>query len=276
MVVFPNAKINLGLRITSKRNDGYHNLDTVFYPIPYFDVLEVVKSTDNNSPYRFQTTGKSIKGNPSSNLCIKAFELLKQDFPSLPIIDIHLHKNIPMGAGMGGGSADGAFMIKLLNEKFNLELNEPQMMAYALQLGSDCPIFIKNTSCYATGRGEELQEIQVDLSSYHLIIASPGIHVSTADAFAGINPNPSIKTCREIIAMPIENWRDLLINDFEQSVFQLHPDLKKIKDTLYELGAVYASLTGSGSSIYGIFSAQPETEGVFDSTIEIKRIEPQS
>jgi 4-diphosphocytidyl-2-C-methyl-D-erythritol kinase len=270
MVVFPNAKINLGLRITSKRNDGYHELDTVFYPIPLFDILEVVSSTS----FHFQTSGKKIEGNEDNNLCIKAYQLLKKDFSQLPSIDTHLHKNIPMGAGMGGGSADGAFMIKLLNEKFNLGLNDSQMCSYALQLGSDCPIFIYNNPCYARGRGELLEEISIDLSPYYLLIVSPGIHVSTADAFKGIQPNPRITSSKEIIQLPIKEWKKHLINDFEATVFDNHPVLKSIKEKIYELGATYASMTGSGSTIYGLFEEAPDFKNTFDSEFETHLIKP--
>ncbi|MEY2587996.1 MAG: hypothetical protein RLY11_1845 [Bacteroidota bacterium] len=270
MVVFPNAKINLGLRITSKRNDGYHNLDTVFYPIPLFDILEVVSSTS----FQFQTSGKKIEGNQDTNLCIKAYQFLKKDFPQLPSINIHLHKNIPMGAGMGGGSADGAFMIKLLNEKFQLGLNDSQMSAYALQLGSDCPIFIHNKPSYATGRGELLEEISLDLSHYYLLLVSPGIHVSTAEAFKGIQPNEGITSSKEIIRLPINEWKDTLINDFEISVFENHPVLKSIKGKMYGLGAIYASMTGSGSTVYGLFNDAPNYKDTFDAAIETHLINP--
>jgi 4-diphosphocytidyl-2-C-methyl-D-erythritol kinase len=274
MVVFPNAKINLGLRITSKRSDGYHNLDTVFYPIGLCDVLEVVQHPSQE--IIFKSSGKKIEGSIDQNLCVKAYHLLKNDFPQLPGIQIHLHKHIPMGAGMGGGSADGAFMIKLLNEKFKLGLDHEKMEGYALQLGSDCPIFIKNKSCYATGRGEEMEEIQLDLSSYFILLISPGIHVSTAEAFKNVSPDSSIRSCKEIIQQPIDNWKDALINDFEKSVFLLHPVLKEIKEDLYAKGAIYASMTGSGSSFYGIFTSAPNSKHFVDNGYEVNLIKPQN
>ncbi|MFZ9743517.1 MAG: 4-(cytidine 5'-diphospho)-2-C-methyl-D-erythritol kinase [Chitinophagaceae bacterium] len=273
MVVFPNAKINLGLRVTSKRQDGYHNLDTVFYPLPYHDILEAVQVKESSNEISFVSTGKKIEGSQENNLCIKAYKLLKNDFPSIPKIQVHLHKLIPMGAGLGGGSSDGAFMLRLLNTKFNLGLDETKMIEYALMLGSDCPIFIKNKPCYATGRGELLEEIGINLSDYYFLLVSPCLHISTADAFKGIQPNSSITTCKEITSLPIEQWRDSLINDFEASVFQIHPDLNAIKEKLYQLGAVYASMTGTGSTFFGIFKQKPVFEKIFDQNVEIKLID---
>ena len=275
MVVFPNAKINLGLRITSKRPDGYHNLDTVFYPIELSDVLEIIKVPKNNDA-SIVITGKEIQGPSEKNLCLKAYQLIKEDHPVITGIQIHLHKSIPMGAGMGGGSADGAFMIKLLNEFFKLDLSEEKMNAYALQLGSDCPIFIKNRPCYATGRGEVLENIDIDLSGYYLLIVSPGIHISTADAFAQIKPNASIKQCKEIVQMPIEQWKDQLLNDFEQTVFEIHPVLKNIKEKIYNMGAIYASMTGTGSTLYGIFKNKPAYENLFEGKFELNLICPKT
>ena len=271
MVVFPNAKINLGLRITSKRPDGYHNLDTVFYPIELRDVLEVLK-VPNNHGASIVITGKEIQGPAEKNLCLKAYQLIKEDHPEISGIQIHLHKHIPLGAGMGGGSSDGASMVRLLNSLFNLGLSEEKMSKYALKLGSDCPIFIKNKPCYATGRGELLEEINIDFSKYYLLIVSPGIHVSTADAFEKIIPNTSIKTCKEIVQIPIEKWKDHLINDFEKTVCESHPILKSIKEKLYNMGAIYASMTGTGSTLFGIFKEKPDYENVFDEQFEINLI----
>jgi 4-diphosphocytidyl-2-C-methyl-D-erythritol kinase len=273
MVVFPNAKINLGLRITSKRTDGYHNLDTLFYPIPLFDVLEVVQYPSQD--IIFESSGKKIEGIIEQNLCAKAYHILKNDFPQIPGIQVHLHKHIPMGAGMGGGSADGAFMIKLLNEKFKLGLDNEKMEAYALQLGSDCPIFIRNKPCYATGRGEQMEDIALDLSAYYLLMVSPGIHVSTAVAFKNVSPDASIQPCKDIIQEPIETWKDRLFNDFEKTVFQSYPVLKQIKDDLYALGAVYASMTGSGSSFYGIYKSLPDGKPFAEKGYELNLIKPK-
>ncbi len=259
MISFPNAKINLGLKVVSKRPDGYHNLDTVFFPIPFYDILEIIPNADlGSTDVTFTTSGKKISGESSSNLCVKAYNLIKQDFPRLKQISVHLHKNIPMGAGMGGGSADGAFMIKMLNEKFLLELDEEKMKSYALQLGSDCPFFISNKPSHATGRGEILTEIKCDLSNKTMLIVNPGIHVSTAEAFGEITISENSISAAEIVKQPIETWKGLLENDFEKTVFAHHPNIKEIKEKMYDMGAVYASMTGSGSTVYGIFDCTIE------------------
>lgn len=271
MIVFPNCKINLGLHILNKREDGYHNLETVFYPVQLRDALEVVKRDDgrqttddtHNSPLTthisFSSTGLTIAGDEANNLCIKAYQLLKKDFPSLPPVQMHLHKAIPMGAGLGGGSADGAFALKLLNDKFQLGLSTQQLIDYALQLGSDCPFFIVNKPCYATGRGEKLETVELDLSAYHFAIVNPGIHVNTSWAFSQLNINGSARPdLKAIIQQPIETWKDQLINDFEEAVSKAHPEIATIKQGLYDAGAVYASMTGSGSTVFGIFEKEPE------------------
>ena len=249
MLSFPNCKINLGLRILRRREDGYHQLETAFYPFPVKDVLETIR----NEALSFTATGLQIPGDASTNLCIKAWQLLKKDFEQLPPVDIHLHKNIPIGAGLGGGSADGASMLLQLNRQFRLGLEEQKLMDYAVQLGSDCPFFILNKPCLAEGRGEKLEPIELDLSRYWLALVSPGIHIGTAWAFSRCTPTEAGRSIREIIAQPVETWRDQLVNDFEAPVFLAHPDLKKIKAQLYRSGAVYASMTGSGSAFYGIF-----------------------
>jgi len=263
VIVFPNCKINLGLRILRKRADGYHDLETVFYPLPLYDILEVIRDSGhgirdagNNqkkSFLQFSNSGLSINGNPDDNLCIKAYNLLKKDFPQLAGIQMHLHKAIPAGAGLGGGSADAAFTLRLLNEKYNLNLSSDQLISYALQLGSDCPFFIINKPCFATGRGEILEPTAIDLSSYKFIIVNPGIHISTANAFSGITPALPIKSVKEIIQQPIETWKNELVNDFENPVFSQHSEIGAIKKKLYDGGALYASMSGTGSTIYGIF-----------------------
>ena len=184
MIVFPNCKINLGLHILGKREDGFHNLETVFYPLLFRDALELIPATNNTTEIEFTGSGLAVDGNVSDNLCVKAYYLLKKNFPQLPLVKIHLHKAIPMGAGLGGGSADAAFMLKLLNEKFNLNISTPQLLNYALELGSDCPFFIINKPCIATGRGEILEEIEVDLSAYKIVLINPGIHINTGWAFS--------------------------------------------------------------------------------------------
>ena len=189
MVSFPNCKINLGLNIVNKRNDGYHDFETVFFPIHLKDALEIIEK----EKFEFSTSGLPIEGEPEKNLCIKAYQLLKKDFPQLPAVQMHLHKAIPMGAGLGGGSADGAFTLKLLNKKFDLSLSEKQLINYSLQLGSDCPFFILNKPCFATGRGEILEQIDLDLSEYKILIVHPAIHISTAWAFSTIKPLKPVK-----------------------------------------------------------------------------------
>ncbi|MFN5422817.1 MAG: 4-(cytidine 5'-diphospho)-2-C-methyl-D-erythritol kinase [bacterium] len=274
MVVFPNAKINLGLRVTSKRDDGYHNLDTVFYPIPILDALEIVTNSLPNSPSdTFSQTGKTIPGDKHSNLCIKALNLLRTDFPQIPSVLVHLHKNIPMGAGMGGGSSDGAFMLSLLNQKYKLGIAKEQLMQYALKLGSDCPFFIENKPVSATGRGELMKPISLDLSQYSMLIVSPGIHISTAEAFSNIALSQEDISCEEIVQQPIAEWRSRLVNDFEKTVFPRHPELSMIKEQLYNIGALYASMTGTGSTLYGIFEKRPETSLLESHPYEISLIE---
>ena len=240
------------MRILRKRTDGYHDLETVFYPLDYFDVLEIQESNSSNSKLSFSTTGLPVESN-LNNLCAKAYELLKQDFPGLPSALMHLHKVIPIGGGLGGGSADAAFALKLINEKFGLELTVQQLTNYALQLGSDCPFFINNKSAYATGRGEELEELNLDLSGFKFIVVNPGILIKTSEAFKDIRPFVSEKSLKEIIDQPVTTWKAELLNDFESTTFVRHPEIKTIKNALYENGALYASMSGSGSSVYGIF-----------------------
>jgi len=270
VIVFPNCKINLGLQILDKREDGFHNLETVFYPVPFRDALEIIPN--NNAETEFTGTGLTVDGKAADNLCIKAYHLLKKDFPQLPAVKIHLHKTIPMGAGLGGGSADAAFMLNLLNSKFKLNLSTLQLLNYALQLGSDCPFFIINKPCYATGRGEILEEIPVDLSAYKVVLINPGIHINTGWAFSNIIPAPSKKSIKEIIQQPIKSWKDELINDFEKPVFTAHPQIKEVKETLYNQGAIYAAMSGSGSTVFGIFETAFDTKPFGDKNYFIKTI----
>jgi 4-diphosphocytidyl-2-C-methyl-D-erythritol kinase len=258
MLLFPNCKINLGLHITRKRGDGYHDLETVFYPLPVKDALEILKyevgsRKSEEQPVQFTLTGLQVQGNTSDNLCIKAYHLLKKDFPQLSPIQMHLHKAIPMGAGLGGGSADGAFTLRLLNEKFTLGLSQQQLIDYALQLGSDCPFFIINQPCFATGRGELLEPVRIDLSGYSFMLVHPGIHINTGWAFSQLVPAPAPISLQQLIQQPVPSWSSLLKNDFEAPVLHHHPELAAIKEQLYNAGALYASMTGSGSCFYGIF-----------------------
>ena len=251
MLFFPNCKINLGLSILRKRPDGFHDLETIFYPLPLKDALELLPAS-STEPI-FSSYGLPIPGNPADNLCLKAWRLLQQDFPALPAVHIHLYKNIPIGAGLGGGSADGACTLIALNQLFNLNLSREQLLQYAAQLGSDCPFFILNTPCLGHGRGELLQPIWLDLSAYSFTLVDPGIHISTAQAFALCTPHEPATSLQDIVTQPIDTWPGALVNDFEAPMLELHPDLKKINETLYAQGALYASLTGSGSSFVGIF-----------------------
>ena len=249
MITFPNAKINLGLHITQKRKDGYHEIESCMVPIPLCDALEMILDKKPS----WNVTGLEVPGDPKDNLILKAEKLLKKDFQGLPSLQIHLHKHIPMGAGLGGGSADGAFALKLMNNLFDLHLDDFFLEEYAAELGSDCPFFIINTPAFATGRGEILTPTTVDLNGYKIIIVNPGIAISTKLAFSLITPKTPETNLAAVIQQPISTWKDVLINDFEQPIFNSFPELANIKETLYQKGAVYASMTGTGSTIYGIF-----------------------
>lgn len=290
MKLFPIAKINLGLNVVERRPDGYHNLKTVFYPVNIKDTLEVTPqanpATAHAAPTTAQATpatalappatalaaptpevstsgplndcqlsisGITIEGDTQRNLVVRAYHLLKDDFPGLPPVTVHLHKAIPTQAGMGGGSSDCAYMIRLLNEQFRLGLTTEQMQQYAARLGADCAFFILAQPAYAEGIGERLEPIALDLSRYHIGVVRPDIPVPTKEAFSLIRPHRPQKNCRDIVMQPVETWRDELVNDFEQSVFALHPEIGAIKEQLYRLGAVYAAMSGSGSAVFGLF-----------------------
>jgi len=249
MIVFPNAKINIGLRVLEKREDGFHNIESIFYPVyDLFDVLEVIES----EKLSFKSTGIKIPGNIASNLCLKAFHLIKDDF-DIPFVTIHLHKIIPIGAGLGGGSADAAFMLKALNDLFDLNLSVEKLINYARKLGSDCAFFIENIPVFAFNKGDEFEKIALDLSSFHFKIEYPNIHISTSEAYSGIIPLSAKQSLKGIISKPIEDWKKLVRNDFEKSVFPSHSSIEKLKNKMYTDGAIFASMTGSGSAVYGIF-----------------------
>ncbi len=249
MISFPNCKINLGLTIVGKRNDGFHNLETIFYPIALKDVLEIIQAEN----FTIKTTGIPIDGNSEKNLCVKAYQLLRQKF-DLPPIYMHLHKTIPLGAGLGGGSSDGAAALLLLNQKFQLGLTQNELLDLALQLGSDCPFFILNQPCLATGRGEKLHPLQIpELTGLRIVIINPGIHINTGWAFSQIKTAPASASLQSIISKPVAEWKNTLRNDFEQAVFTTHPEIKIIKEELYNKGALYAAMSGSGASVFGIF-----------------------
>ncbi|RAI87111.1 4-(cytidine 5'-diphospho)-2-C-methyl-D-erythritol kinase [Algoriphagus yeomjeoni] len=254
MISFPNAKINLGLHITAKRKDGYHDIESCMIPIPLNDALEMIVSTKKTT---FESTGLEIPGNPKENLILKAYQLLKKDFPNLPHLNIHLHKNIPMGAGLGGGSADAAFALKLMNNLFDLILDDFFLEEYAAQLGSDCAFFIENMPKIARGRGELLEPVDLDLGGTHLVLINPGIHIGTKEAYAGVTP-ASPKVYLEEVLADRSRWKSELVNDFEASIFPNHPEIAGIKEKLYEHGAYYAAMSGSGSSVFGLFEEKPE------------------
>jgi len=272
VVVFPNCKINLGLNVIQKREDGFHNIETIFYPVAWQDGLEIISTNDVAENIQFSASGETITGERETNLCIRAYQLIKQDFPQLPAIKMHLHKTIPIGAGLGGGSADGAFTLKLIDKLFTLGLAKERLMKYALELGSDCPFFIYNQPCFATNRGEVLEEIELDLSAYKLIMVCPGIHITTAQAFSMVNPLSPSKSIKQIAQQPLETWTIELKNDFEQPVFEQHPEIKKIKDDLYKTGALYAAMSGTGSTVYGILPKNKEMTFSFPSNYLVKTI----
>ena len=279
MVTYPCAKINLGLNIVSKRDDGYHNLETVFYPIPLCDVLEIHTKHDHfpsDNVCDLKMTGTTIEGDEQSNLVVKAYKLLAKDY-RLPRIHVHLHKHIPTQAGLGGGSSDAAFMIRLLNEHYQLNIDPIQMERYAAKLGADCPFFIKAEPAFATGIGEVLTPVDTlkeHLCGCYIVVVKPPVAVSTREAFALITPRKPEKCCHDIVRNPIETWREELCNDFEPSVFAKHPELNDIKARLYNLGALYAQMSGSGSALYGIFRHKPDkTETFFpDCFVEMMKL----
>jgi 4-diphosphocytidyl-2-C-methyl-D-erythritol kinase len=267
LVVFPHAKINLGLHVTGKRDDGYHNIETVFYPVPLCDVLEAVEDTSSSGKITLDVTGNdSLSAN--DNLCAKAYELLKKDF-KLPSVKAHLHKIIPAGAGLGGGSADAAFMLKLLNKIFQLKLSNDALKKYALELGSDCPFFVDGKPVYATGRGEVTQSIKLSLKNYFIAIVKPQVSVSTVEAYKMVKPQKPHVALLSAIQQPVEKWRDLITNNFEEPVFKKYPAIETIKKKLYESGAVFALMSGSGSAVYGLFDREIKLNDAFDNSFFI-------
>ena len=252
MITFPNAKINIGLNVVSKRTDGYHNLETIFYPVHLSDALEMVLSDKTE----LTISGLEIAGDPSENLVLKAYHLLKKEFGLSPI-KFHLHKVIPFGAGLGGGSADAAFTLKMLNESFNLGLSSDTLENYAAKLGADCAFFIQNKPAFATGIGNQFQSVNFHLSDYHIVILKPDIYVNTKDAYQNIIPKIPAFQLTELVKLPLTEWKNLVVNDFEKSVFLRFPQLKELKELLYNLGATYVSMSGSGSAFYAFFRHLP-------------------
>lgn len=277
MITYPCAKINLGLNVVARRDDGYHDLETVFYPVSLCDRLEIEERRSGeypDDPCRLVTDGVSISGKLNDNLVVKAYNLLRTLHPDLPPVDIRLTKNIPSQAGMGGGSADCAFTIKMLNYMFSLGLSTIDMQQLATRLGADCAFFINPVPSYATGIGELLTPIDVKLSGYSITIVKPPVMISTREAFARIVPHKPAACCKDIVARPVEEWKDLLANDFEQSISDIHPEIGRIKQSLYSAGAVYAAMSGSGSTLFGIFRHQQKNienmfNGYFTATVQI-------
>jgi 4-diphosphocytidyl-2-C-methyl-D-erythritol kinase len=256
MLVFPGCKINIGLRVVSRRDDGYHNLETVFYPVPVYDALEALPNRRSPND-EWTQTGLPIAGDPANNLCLRALALLRQELPpnTIPALRMHLHKAIPMGAGLGGGSADGAYMLRLLNEQFGLALPRQRLLNLALELGSDCPFFIDPQPCFAWGRGELMEPLPLQLSGYELVLVNPGIHINTGWAFRQIKPEQPATPLAELVQLPVAEWRQQVINDFEAPVAAAYPPVSQILEQLYAQGAVYAAMSGSGSTCYGLFAA---------------------
>ena len=250
MKLYANAKINIGLNVVSKRADGYHNLETVFYPVDMCDVLNIVPSHADATT--LQVKGIQVDSSMQDNLVYKAYTLLKQDF-DIPAVDIVLEKNVPFGAGLGGGSSDAANTLKALNTMFSLGLSDAELEAYAVKLGADCPFFIKNKPVYATGIGNEFHPIELDLSGYQIKVVKPDVNVSTAMAYRGITPKPSDFNLLNISQLPLSEWKSCVKNDFEESVFPQFPEIKALKEEMYSKGAVYAAMSGSGSAVFGIF-----------------------
>jgi len=264
MIRFPNAKINIGLNIIEKRNDGYHNIQSAFYPVALCDAIEIIENTDSaDERISFTFSGIQIPGNANDNLCWYAYHLIAADY-ELPNIKIHLHKHIPIGAGLGGGSADAAFFIHLLNDKFELGISWGEMHHYARQLGSDCSFFISNKPAFAEGRGDKYESMKLDLSNYSIALIYPKIHINTAKAYSGVIPKlPQRSLENDLLQLPVEQWKSFIHNDFEDSVFLQFPELKKTKEQLYSLGAEYAAMSGSGSTLYGIFKNKTDLKNLF-------------
>ncbi|HQW16397.1 MAG TPA: 4-(cytidine 5'-diphospho)-2-C-methyl-D-erythritol kinase [Niabella sp.] len=268
MVFFSNCKINIGLYITGKRQDGYHNLETIFFPVPVYDVLELHAADQTD----ITILGQSIPGAKAENIILKAWQLLKNDFPALPNVHFYLLKNIPTGAGLGAGSANGAFALIALNKKFQLNLNTEKLLAYALALGSDCPFFILNQPCFASGRGEVLELVDIDLSAYKLVIVNPGVHVSTPWAFSQIQARIPAIQLKQTISRPVATWKECIKNDFEEAVIKAHPELAALKQNLYQQGADFAIMSGSGSTFFALFRKEVEINFSFPDHYFVKTV----
>jgi len=273
MISFPNAKINLGLNITAKRNDGFHDIETIFYPVQWCDVLEIIPDPltsvrrspgegGSKSPVQFKNTGNKIFSTNQQNLCLRAFQLLAENYEFAPI-RMHLHKILPTGAGLGGGSSDAAFTLMMLNKIFNLKLGDETLEEYASQIGSDCAFFIRNKPVFAGGKGDRFEDIKLDLKNYFIIIVKPKVHIKTSEAYQHVSPAKPANSLKELIRLPIEKWREHISNDFEKTIFDKFAVIRNIKSKLYKNGAIYASMSGSGSSVYGIFSEEKKLNHLF-------------
>lgn len=267
MICFPNAKINIGLRITEKRPDGFHNIESCFYPIPWNDMLEIVPS----KKLSFDAEGITIPGSGEDNLCVKAFKLIQQDY-QLPPVSIFLQKLIPIGAGMGGGSSDAAFTLKLVNDVFELEISTDQLENYARKLGSDCAFFIRNKPVIAIEKGDVFKPSTVNLSGKTLLAVYPNLHIATAQAYGGVIPKASSTNLNELLQQSITSWHGVVVNDFEKSLFPHYPILEEIKSVLQRNGAEYASMTGSGSTVFGLFNHDVNHELLFDNSFLVKKM----
>lgn len=265
MITFPNAKINIGLNIVEKRADGFHNIESVFYPTGLCDALEIIENTAVAADrFTMTASGITIPGNINDNLCYYAYQAIAQDY-ALPAVSVHLHKHIPVGAGLGGGSADAAFFIRLLNDKFGLGLSWGEMHHYARQLGSDCSFFISNKPAFAEGKGDEYESLNLNLAGYYIALVYPNIHINTAKAYSGVKPGrPARSLEQDILSLPAEEWKNCIHNDFEDSIFPQFPEIKNIKEKLYAQGALYASMSGSGSALYGLFKEQTDLKKKFE------------
>ena len=256
MLCFPNAKINIGLNILERRPDSFHNIETLFYPVPLSDILEIIVDEDGGvSKVELNITGLNVPGEKENNLCSKAYKILSEDFP-LPSVKIYLHKLIPMGAGLGGGSSDGAYTLVLLNKIFQLGLEPGRLKTYAARLGSDCTFFIDNKAAIGIEKGDVLKDVNINLRGHYLVIVKPGVSIPTPEAYAGVKPFITETPLIYLIKLPIRQWKEKIVNDFEKTVFTTYPKIKEIKDRLYLEGALYASMTGSGSAVYGIFEEE--------------------
>ncbi len=271
MICFPNAKINLGLNVVEKRPDGYHNLETIFLPIGVKDALEIVPDPSLTTPYEWHNSGIEVDTPADQNIVIKALAMMREKHPRIPPVKIHLHKNIPFGAGLGGGSADGAFMLNLLNHYFDLDETSASLESMAARLGADCAFFINNQPAFATGIGNILQPICIDLKGYYLGLVIPPVHVSTPEAYRHVKPAYPRVRLLDAITQPIEKWKDVVLNDFEMSVFPKYPQIEALKQDLYNQGAVYASMSGSGAAVFGIFAQKPDivADGCFVFVVEM-------